>query len=191
MTIAPLDLRLAQFGLAVRGFSRPEVASFLNQAADAYEQTLRDTDRLRQEVGALREQLDEHRQRETTLRDTLLTAERISAESRESAKQEAQLIVQEARGQADELIRKAAARCQDIEREITDLRLTRTDMEASLESSITTLRHMLDFVKQRDRDRHQDDTTSRHHPKPVVAGNGTVRPAPRPVITVVESQPSA
>ncbi len=52
MTIAPLDLRLAHFGLAVRGFSRPEVASFLNEAADAYEQTLRDTDRLRQEATA-------------------------------------------------------------------------------------------------------------------------------------------
>ena len=48
MNIAPLDLRRARVGSAVRGFDRPEVASFLNEAADGYEQAIRDADRLRQ-----------------------------------------------------------------------------------------------------------------------------------------------
>ena len=74
MRIAPQDMRRARFGSAVRGFNRPEVLSFLDEVADGYEQTLRDTDRLRQEVGALQAQLAEHRQREAILRDTLLTA---------------------------------------------------------------------------------------------------------------------
>ena len=181
MKIAPLDFRQVRFGSAVRGFNRAEVASFLNEATDDYGQAIRDTDRLRQEVGTLQGELEEHRQREATLRDTLLTAQRVSAEVRESAKQEAQLIVQEARGRADELTRTAGAQCQDVEREITNLRRKRTDVEASIEGSIVALRHALESVKQQDRDRLQSDARR----------TGTVRPVPRPVITTAESRPSA
>ena len=191
MKIAPLDLRRARFGSAVRGFNRAEVVSFLNEAADGYEQAIRGTDRLRQEVGALQKQLEEHRQREATLRDTLLTAQRVSAEVRESAKQEALLIVREARGRADELVRKAGARCQEVEREITDLRRKRTDAEASIEGSIATLRHALEFVKQQDRDRRPDEKIRQHQPRSFDRGAGTVRPASRPVVEAAESHPSA
>ena len=88
MKIAPLDLRRARFGSSVRGFNRTEVVSFLNEAADGYEQALRDAARLRREVDTLQHRLEEHRRREATLRDTRLTAQRVSAEARESAKPE-------------------------------------------------------------------------------------------------------
>ena len=191
MKIAPLDLRRARFGSAVLGFSRAEAVSFVNMAADGYEQAIRDADRLRQQVNTLQKQLEEHRQREATSRGTLRTAQRVSAEVRESAKQEAQLIVREARSQADELVRKAGARCQDVKREIADLRRKRTDVEASLEGSIAVLRHALEGVNRQDSDRPQEDKTRPHHPRPSHRGTGTVQPAPHPVITSVRSQPLA
>jgi cell division initiation protein len=178
-------------GSAVRGFNRAEVASFLNEAADDYEQALRDTDRLRQEVGTLESQLGEHRQREAALRDTLLTVQRVSAEVRENAKQEAQLIVREARGRASELTRNAGAEVQDVEREIANLRRKRTDVEASIEGSFVALRHALESVKQQDQDRLPDDTIRQHTPRSDVRRAGKKRPAPRPVITAAESRPSA
>ena len=190
MKIAPPDLRRARFGSAVRGFNRTEVVSFLNEVADGYEQALRDTDRLRQEVGTLQNQLEEHRQRAATLRDTL-TAQRISAEARKNAKPEVQLIEREARGRADELTRKAGAPYQDVEREITNLRRKRTDVAATIEGSIVALRHALESVTQQDRDQLQDDTHRQHQPRSDARRTGAVRPAPRPVITTAESRPSA
>jgi cell division initiation protein len=189
MNIAPLDLRRARFGSAVRGFNRPEVVSFLNEAADSYEQALRDTDRLRQELGTVQQQLEEHRTREATLRDTLLTAQRVSAEVRESATREAELIVREARGRADELARMAGERCQDVEREITELRRKRTNAEASVEGSITALRHALEFARQQDLERH-DDTIRQHHPRPSEGRAVMVRPVLRPVVATLESVPA-
>ena len=91
MKIAPLDLRRAKFGAAVRGFNRGEVTSFLSEAADGFERAIRHTDRMRQELDTLQSQLDEHREREATLRDTLLTAQRLAADVHESAKQEARV----------------------------------------------------------------------------------------------------
>ena len=191
MKIAPLDLRRARFGSSVRGFNRTEVVSFLNEAADGYEKALRDAARLRREVDTLQHRLEEHRRREATLRDTRLTVQRVSAEARESAKPEVQLIGRDAGGRADELTRKAGARCQDVEREITTLRWKRTDVAASIEGSIVALRHALESVKQHDRDRLQDDTRRQHQPGSDTTLTGTERPAPRPVITTGESRPSA
>jgi cell division initiation protein len=191
MNISPLDFRQASFGSALRGFNRDEVASFLNEAAADYERVLRDTDRLQQEVGTLQKELDEHRRREATLRDTLLTAQRVSVEVRESAKQEAQLIVREAHTRADELTRTANAQRQDVEREIADLRRKRTDVEASIEGSIVALRHALEAVKRQDRDRLQDDKARQQHPRSDAKRNGSGRPAPSPVIAIAESRPLA
>jgi hypothetical protein len=46
-------------------------------------------------------------------------------------------------------------------------------------------------VKQQDRDRLQDDKVRRHEPRSNAGRTGTVCPAPSPVITTAESQPSA
>ena len=50
MNVSPLDLRQAKFNTALRGFDKIEVTSFLMAAADDYEQALRETDKLRQDV---------------------------------------------------------------------------------------------------------------------------------------------
>ena len=74
MRIAPLDLRQQRFKTAMRGFDRTEVVAFLTEAAADYEHALREIDRLRQDLQRLEGHLVEHRDRETNLRNTLLTA---------------------------------------------------------------------------------------------------------------------
>ena len=50
MKVTPLDLRQQRFKTVMRGYDRGEVAAFLNEVADDYENALREADRLRQEV---------------------------------------------------------------------------------------------------------------------------------------------
>ena len=97
MRIAPLDLRQPRFKTAVRGFDKNEVVAFLTEAADDYEHALRETDRLRQDLVRTEALLVEHRERETNLRNTLLTAQKLADEMKEAAQTEAKLIVREAR----------------------------------------------------------------------------------------------
>ena len=73
MNVSPLDLRQARFRKTFRGFNRLEVASFLDAVADDYEQALRETDRLRQDLALVEASLGEHREREKDLRATLLS----------------------------------------------------------------------------------------------------------------------
>lgn len=179
MRLNPLDLRRAEFSAAVRGFNRTEVASFLAEAADDLELALGTAERARQEVSALHAQLQEHQQRESPSRDTLLAAQRVSSEVREAAKREAELIVREGREQADEVVRQARTRCLEVERELNDMRHRRRDAEESLEESIATLRFALDEIRRRDRGLNPSDNVRAHHPRPTTA---TIEPADLPIV---------
>ena len=150
MRIAPLDLRQPRFKQAFRGFDKTEVMAFLTEAADDYEHALREVDRLRQDLSKSEALLAEHREREANLRNTLVTAQRLSDEMKQSSQAEARMIVREAQGRSELLLEKAQARLEQLERDINELRLRRRGVEGSLEASIQALYQALGFIRERD-----------------------------------------
>lgn len=171
MKVTPLDLRQAQFQTGLRGYDRTEVRSFLDDAADELEQALREIDKLKEELARAERDLAEHRDREINLRNTLLTAQRLADQIRENAEQEAKMLVREAEGRADLLLQKAQARLEEVEREITELKLRRRDVEASLETSIAALTNALEFVRAKDE---KDEKILIHRPRQPFAGEAAV-----------------
>jgi cell division initiation protein len=164
MNVTPLDLRQQRFRTALRGFDRDEVLAFLTEAADDYEAALRDADRLRQELSQAQALLEEHREHERNLRNTLLTAQRLADEIRENADQQSKMVVREAEGRCDLILQKAQARLEDVEREIDGLKMKRREVENSLESTIATLRNTLDFVREQDA-REREERILLHRPR--------------------------
>jgi cell division initiation protein len=164
MNVSPLDLRQQHFRVAFRGFDRVEVASLLTAVADDYEEALRETDRLRQELARMDGILSEHREHERALKSTLVTAQRLSDDIKAQADDEARRILREAEGRADFLLQKAQARLEDIQREIDGLKLKRKDAETAVESTIQALRTTLDFVREQDQHEH-DDRILLHRPR--------------------------
>src|SRR6476620_1155641 len=104
MNVSPLDLRQQRFRTALRGFDKVEVASFLAAVADDYEQALRETDRLRQDMVRMEAALSEHREHEKNLKATLMTAQRLADDIKAHAEQEASRIILEAQGRSDLLL---------------------------------------------------------------------------------------
>lgn len=164
MKVTPLDMRQTQFSTALRGYDKNEVRAFLAEAADDFEQALRDIDRMKQDMTRADEQLAEHRDREVNLRNTLLTAQRLADQIRENAEQEARMTVREAEGRADLLLQKAQARLDEIEREIHELKLRRRDVEATLEASISALTNALEFVRTKEQGE-RDEKLLLHRPR--------------------------
>jgi cell division initiation protein len=166
MKVTPLDLRQQKFKTVMRGYDRAEVEAFLNETAEDYEQALRDADRLRDDLTRLQSSLDEHREGERNLRNTLLTAQKLADEIRNNAEAEGKRLVREAEGRSDLMISKAQARLDEVQREIDGLRLKRRDVENSLESTISTLRNSLEFVREQDQ-KERDEKILLHRPRPV------------------------
>ena len=164
MKVTPLDLRQQRFRSVMRGFDRDEVTAFLNEIAEDYEQALREADRLRDDLARAQASLEEHREHERNLRNTLLTAQKLADEIRTNAENDAKRIVREAEGRSELLLQKSQARLEEVQREIDGLRLKRKDVEASLESTISALRNSLDFVKQQDA-KERDEKVVLHRPR--------------------------
>jgi cell division initiation protein len=150
MNVSPLDLRQQRFRSAFRGFDKVEVASFLAAVADDYEQALRETDRLRQDLAQMEASLNEHRELEKNLRATMMTAQKLADDIKAQADQEAKRIVREAEGRSDMLLEKTQGRLEDIQRGIDGLRLKRRDVETTIEATIQSLRNTLEFVHEQE-----------------------------------------
>ncbi|HKI83886.1 MAG TPA: DivIVA domain-containing protein [Candidatus Krumholzibacteria bacterium] len=132
MRITPLDVRKQEFRKGMRGLDPEEVYAFLATVADEYETVLTDNRQLRDRVLELDEKVSEYRNMEKTLRDTLLTAERVMAEARENARKEAELILRDARGQAQHESQNSVARAEALRAQLRELRTQRDAFLARL-----------------------------------------------------------
>ena len=166
MNVSPLDLRQHRFGSAMRGFDKVEVTSFLMAVADDYEQALRETDQLRQDLIRMEALLNGHREHEKSLQATLVTAQKLADDIKASAEEEARRIIREAQGRSDLLLEKTQARLEDIQREIDGLKLKRREVETTVESTIQALRNTLEFVREQEI-REREDKILLHRPRQI------------------------
>jgi cell division initiation protein len=164
MNVSPLDLRSQRFRKSFRGYDPVEVASFLAAVAEDYEQALREADRLRQELMRSDAVLNEHREHEKNLQNTMMTAQRLSDDIKAAAELEGKRIIREAESRSDLLLERTQARLEDIQREIDGLKLKRKDVEVSIEANIATLRNTLEFVREQEA-RERDEKILLHRPR--------------------------
>src|SRR5262245_65853009 len=101
MKISPMDIQRQTFNQKLRGFDRDEVRAYLTLVAEELAALLRDRDALKHEVQALGGLIDEHREGETILTNTLLTAQRVSGDIKEDGRREAGDVIKEAEPRAD------------------------------------------------------------------------------------------
>jgi len=147
MKVTPLDLRQSRFKTSMRGYDKTEVTALLEAVADDYENTLRDNDRLRQEVSRLDAVLTQHRELEGSLKTTLISAQKVADDLRDTAQAEALRLVREAEGRAELMQQKALARLEDVQREIDGLKMKRREAETGVEALISTLQNTLEFIR--------------------------------------------
>ena len=148
MKISPMDIQRQTFGRKVRGLDPDEVRAYLNIVAEEVAALQRERDSLDQQVQNMQGLLDEHRQREAILKNTLLTAQRVSEEIREVARKQSDNVVKEAEMQADRLLELAQTRAHEVERGILELRGQRTSLRTDIRSLVTRLTHLLDLQEE-------------------------------------------
>ena len=150
LKVTPLDLRQPRFKTAMRGYDKADVTALIEAVADDYENALRENDRLRQQLDKMEVSLTHHRELEGSLKSTLISAQKIADDMRETASAEAARIVREAEGRAELILQKAQARLEDVQREIDGLKMKRREAETSIESIISTLHNTMEFIREQD-----------------------------------------
>jgi cell division initiation protein len=148
MKISPMDIQRQTFGRTFRGYDQDDVRTYLNLVAEEVAALQGERDGFEQEVQHLKMLMEEHRQRETILKNTLLTAQRVSEEIRENARKQSESVVREAEMQADRLVELAQARAHDVERGILDLRAHRSSLRTDIRALVTRLTQILDLQEE-------------------------------------------
>ena len=149
--VTPNEIQNHSFSKKWRGIDPVEVESFLALVSEEIEDLTRARAELESRVRALETENTEHRERERTLRDTLLSAQRASDDIRGAARREAELIVQQAEDASERLTHHALQRSAEIERAIEDLKIQRTAFRLQLEKLLELVQHVVE------RDRIEDE----------------------------------
>jgi cell division initiation protein len=138
MRITPLDIRKQPFRRIFRGFDPDAVNSFLEMVAAEFEGIVRQNGEFATRVKSLEERLEGYVKIERTLNETLLTAQRITDESRVNAQKEAELIIREAVVQAGKQEIDIRNRVAQLENELASLKNMRDSFLARFKGLLTT-----------------------------------------------------
>ncbi|MDQ6801836.1 MAG: DivIVA domain-containing protein [Acidobacteriota bacterium] len=141
--LTPLEIQKQLFARKFKGFDSDEVRAYLQMVAEEMEVLIKDVDRLSRENVMLREDLDDHNQRERILKDTLLSAQRVSEDVKSNARKEAELIVKDAELLSERLVSQAMNRVSDLERTIQDLKVERRSARNKLQATLDTIQQLL------------------------------------------------
>jgi cell division initiation protein len=125
MRLTPLDIRKQEFRKAMRGLDAEEVYAFLSTVGDEYEAILNDNKAFKERLLELDDKVQEYRSMETNLRNTLLTAERVTVEAKDGARREANLIIKEAQIEAEKALRDIKSQAMKLRQEVSQLRSQR------------------------------------------------------------------
>lgn len=150
MRITPLDIQQKQFKVKFRGFDMEEVYSFLELIREELEELLRENAQLKEKVSILESQMEEYRKIEQSIRDTLMTAQKLVDDYKTNAKKEAELIIKEAEIKAEEIIREAQEKVVKIHEDIVDLKGIRRHFKEEIRRLIESHLRMLEFDKERE-----------------------------------------
>lgn len=150
MRITPLDIQQKQFKVKFRGFDMEEVFSFLELIREELEELLKENSMLKEKVAILEAQLDEYKKIEQSIRDTLMTAQKLVDEYQRNAKKEAELIIKEAELKAENIIKEAQEKVVKIHEDIVDLKGIRRHFKEEIKRLIESHLRMLEFDKERE-----------------------------------------
>lgn len=131
MTITPVEVHHIELRRGLLGYRRQAVDRLLEEIADSFEEVWRERGEYADRIEQLQSDLARHRDLETLLRTTLVSAEKSAHELRDQAKREAHLVVEEAHAEARSVTRAAAA---ERERLHAEARKVRALLEAALDA---------------------------------------------------------
>jgi cell division initiation protein len=156
MRITPLDIQQKQFPMKIRGFDVEEVYAFLEIIREEMEDLLRENASLKENVQRLESQLKEHRDMETTLRETLMTAQQMVEDYKTNARKEAELVVREAELKSDTILKEAQEKVIKIHEDIVDLKGIRRHFKEEVKRLVESHLKMLEFDREREEEQERE-----------------------------------
>lgn len=144
MKIAPIDIAHKTFSKRFNGLDGEEVATFLKDVAGELEAVIRERNQLKEQIREKEIQMLEFKERDKSLKETIMTAHKMTENLRKDAEREAALIMNEAQARAEAIVRDARDSLKKNYQEITDLKRQKSQFEVGLKQLVTSHLELLE-----------------------------------------------
>lgn len=148
MRLTPLDIRSQRFASRLRGIDAGEVENFLHLVSEDYAALSREREQLAERVRDLEERVADLQGNEKLLRDTLLTAQQLAEDLRNTAIRESEARVSEAEVRAEKVLDAAHRRASKLSEDIRQLRALRNRLAQALRQTIETHLALIDAIQE-------------------------------------------
>lgn len=133
-----------EFSFKMRGYNDAEVDAYLDQLAAYIDNLSKENKDLRDRLKSTTDQLSYMKNLETTLRDTLITAQRSAEETTRNANLKAEDIITSANNEAMRIVAQANAEADSIRRQLTTLRQQATMYRQNFRMLLNAQMQLLD-----------------------------------------------
>lgn len=114
MGLTPMDIHNKEFERSFRGYSIEDVNEFLDRVAKDFEQVMRESVELKEQVSQLNEKLKSYQKLEETMHNAIVVAQETAEDVKQNANREADLIRREAEREAQRIVEDARYRSSKI-----------------------------------------------------------------------------
>jgi len=148
MKLTPLDLQQKTFRkVTLGGLDEREVRACLDLVASQLEDLTRKLNRQDEELRRREARINEFKDREQLLQQTLTTTQKLAEEMKVNARKEADIILSSAELQGEKIIANAQARRMALVGEIEELKRARGAFLQQLQSLLDTHKSILDQMR--------------------------------------------
>jgi len=134
--LTSLDTRSQRFASRLRGVDGGEVENFLHLVSEDYAALSKERDQLAERVRELEERVEELQGTERLMRDTLVTAQSLAADLKQTAIRESEVRVSEAEVMAEKLLDAAHRRAAKLADDVRELRALRSRLAQALRQTV-------------------------------------------------------
>ena len=134
MRVTSLDIMKKKFTPSRKGVDSKEVYDFLEDVREALDERIKENQRLKERNRRLEEEISSLRGEESSIKDTLVLARRLTEELERKARRESDLIVGEARLEAQRILMSTADERRNLQAELAQLRAIKAKMVAEIQA---------------------------------------------------------
>ena len=145
MKVTPLDIQQKRFHVAFRGYERSEVEAFLDVVREEMEGLVREVTELREFHSTYDDRMRDYRDREDTLKSTMITTHKLAEDIRENARKEAALMVKDAEIKFQQTLERAREERLHLESELIELRRQKHHFLEDMKKTINMHLEMIHF----------------------------------------------
>lgn len=149
--LTPMDIHNREFKKGFRGYSEDDVDAFMEELATDYEKVYREYCEMKETMEKMKEKLSQYEKMEATMNSTLMLAQETAENVKNTARKEADLIIQEAESKRKQMIEEASMNLKHAQTEFQQVKNQISAFRAKVHSILTAQIHLMEDMELKER----------------------------------------